>query len=95
MIISFNDYIMSLENMQRSERKASIKSIIKPQGSKFRTTRVEECSEVRLEELNGQLSQAALLFTAPTQGSLLTTRRYLLFFNGFQMVDINWLSVAL
>lgn len=50
MIISLNDCIMSLENMQRSERKASIKSIIKPQGSKFRTARVEEFSEVRLEE---------------------------------------------
>lgn len=58
MIISLNDCIMSLENMQRSERKASIKSIIKPQGSKFRTERVEEFSKVRLEELSGQLPQA-------------------------------------
>ncbi len=67
MIISLNDCIMSLENMQRSERKASIKSIIKPQGSKFRTARVE-FSEVRLEE---QWSTVTVL----TQGLLLSTSR--------------------
>lgn len=100
MIISLNDYIMSLENMQRSERKASIKSIIKPQGSKFRTTRVKESFEVRLEELNGQLTSCSLnhgSYAGFTAHYMLSRHSFfaLFFFNAFQMLDINWLSVAL
>lgn len=45
MIISLNDCIMSLENMQRSGRKAAIRSVIKPQGSKFIMMRAGECSK--------------------------------------------------